>query len=505
MSELDRRIPEYLEALSQLVELPAPERIAPARQIYVNRDLRMDRIEMIGFDLDYTLATYARPHLEETAFRLTAEELVRDRGYPADLLAAPYDPSFCIRGLVVDKKLGNLLKMDRYRHVGRAYQGRQPLTKEERRSLYRGVQIRLGLARYHLIDTLFALPEVALFAEVVERTRRAWTDAPSYETIFADIRETIDLVHRDGALKSRVLADLPGFLALDPELPLALHKFRSSGKRLFLLTNSLWDYSDQVMGFLLSGRLAEYPSWRNFFDVVVVGADKPAFFTERRPFVMLDGRGKPAAYACSRFDRLRVYQGGNLVDFEAMSDTGGDRILYVGDHLYGDILRSKKHSAWRTAMIIEELEQEMASLGERSSELQRIHELEARCRELDIELNYLQSVQKALQRTQERNELTSPDEEAVEGARRRTKAESERVRREIRGALDELEVLEEQCHQAFNRTWGMLFREGLETSRFGDQVQDYACVYTSRVSNFLFCSPMQYFRSSRHHLPHERG
>ena len=66
----------------------------------------------------------------------------------------------------------------------------------------------------------------------------------------------------------------------DPELPLTLHKLRSSGKKLFLLTNSQWDYTTHVMSFLLEGQISEYPSWRHFFDVIVVGAHKPRFFLE---------------------------------------------------------------------------------------------------------------------------------------------------------------------------------------------------------------------------------
>ena len=42
---------------------------------------------------------------------------------------------------------------------------------------------------------------------------------------------------------------------------------------------------------------------------------------------------------------------------------------------------------------------------------------------------------------------------------------------------------------AFNPHWGPLFREGREISKFGEQVEAYACVYTSRVSNFRFHSP----------------
>jgi 5'-nucleotidase len=36
-------------------------------------------------------------------------------------------------------------------------------------------------------------------------------------------------------------------------------------------------------------------------------------------------------------------------------------------------------------------------------------------------------------------------------------------------------------------------------------VQDYADLYTSRVSNFLYYSPMQVFRSPRATMPHERN
>ena len=56
-----------------------------------------------------------------------------------------------------------------------------------------------------------------------------------------------------------------------------------------------------------------------------------------------------------------------------------------------------------------------------------------------------------------------------------------------------------------NRYWGLLFKEGNENSRFGEQVEGYADLYTSRVSNFLAYSPMQYFRSPRAAMPHERG
>ena len=56
-----------------------------------------------------------------------------------------------------------------------------------------------------------------------------------------------------------------------------------------------------------------------------------------------------------------------------------------------------------------------------------------------------------------------------------------------------------------NATWGFLFKEGNENSRFGEQVEDYACLYTSRASNFGYYSPMERFRSPRAAMPHERA
>ena len=48
-----------------------------------------------------------------------------------------------------------------------------------------------------------------------------------------------------------------------------------------------------------------------------------------------------------------------------------------------------------------------------------------------------------------------------------------------------------------------VFREQQETSRFGHQVKDFACLYMTRVSNFLLYNPNHYFRSAAERMPHE--
>jgi hypothetical protein len=252
--------------------------------------------------------------------------------------------------------------------------------------------------------------------------------------------------------------------------------------------------------------MAEYPSWRNFFDVVVVAATKPAFFQERRLLMerALDGSDtvKPATFP---LERGRIYEGGNLLDFERALGVGGDEILYVGDHIYGDILRSKKDSAWRTAMIIQELEREIEANEQCRADFARFEVLDETRAALEDELRFYQSRVKELTRLIESKQPlpTIIDPPSLEAERVRIKRAIERIRGLLREAEAETRLIERRSNARFHAFWGSLMKEGREQSSFGKQVEDYACVYTSRVSNFLRYSPQQYFRSPRDVMAHE--
>ena len=291
----------------------------------------------------------------------------------------------------------------------------------------------------------------------------------------------------------------------DPELGPALHKLRSGGKKLFLLTNSLWDYTDAVMTFLLDGMLPEYPSWRNYFDVVVTGAAKPAFFSERRPAARARAGRRAARRGDRRSSAAASTRAATSPTFEKLLGIAGDRILYVGDHIYGDILRSKKSSLWRTCMVVQELEDELAWLERNHdalAELARLEELRVR---VEDEIAVHRSGLNALDRRLERDAPDARERARLEAERRRQKQELEQLRRACREADARVHELEAAVEAGLNPYWGLTFKEGNENSRFGEQVEDYACVYTSRVSNFVFYSPMQYFRSPRAAMPHERA
>ncbi len=573
--------PSDLEAqlASTLAEVRTEIDIPRRLRVFCNRNLRMDQVEMIGFDMDYTLALYHQDKLEELSTELTLGKLVEQHGYPAEIRTLTYDPRWAIRGLMVDRKLGNVFKTDRHSHVGRCYHGFRKLTSEERKQLYRNEKINLSSPRYEWIDTLFGLPEAVMYVTLVDWFDRTRPGEFDYDKLFGDIRISIDLAHRDDTLKSVIRADPAAYIVKDPDLAETLHKLRSSGKKLFLLTNSLYPYTDTVMSFLFDGARLPYPSWRNYFDVVICGGAKPAFFTEQRPFIALDpATGRQVGAEVRQFSRDRVYQGGNVLAFEELAGIRGENVLYIGDHIYGDILKLRKLHTWRTAMIIQELDREIAVSDRLDGQISDLALLDRRHRNLESEIDFQALRLKRLQRlADEANALAaaqmiappapslaaiaagasvvatssaagspvtaalaasftatashgpaggfglpepvlgdaghgpvralpamSPTLRArIEEARRQIKSHIDQLRDRARIMGEEVEMLEDATERAFNSSWGSILREGNEGSRFGEQVGDYADLYTSRASNFLPYSPLRYFRAPRRLMPHE--
>jgi len=193
----------------------------------------------------------------------------------------------------------------------------------------------------------------------------------------------------------------------------------------------------------------------------------------------------------------------------------GDQVLYVGDHIYGDILRSKKESVWRTAMIIQELETEVHAHQACADDFEQTLHLEDAREHLEDDLRFYQARYKELSRLID----AKPNGDAppaagdgprttkteLEAERGRVKRSVERVRGRLRTVESELSVLERRIDSRFHPFWGSLLKEGTEESSFGAQVEEYACVYTSRVSNFLAYSPQQHFRGARDVMAHEQG
>ena len=473
-------------------------RIPRRHRVFVNRNLKLSKIRAIGFDLDHTLAHYDPVPVEELAFDLTKQKLVGSKGYPKEILDLKYDPTFVIRGLVVDKKRGNLLKMDYFNYVSRAHHGLRELRPDERERAYRSSRIRLSHENYSSVDTLFHLPEVYLFLCVVGLMETAGRKKSDFTRVYDDVREMIDEAHRDGSLKSVITANLDTYIRLDHEMRTVLEEFRRGGKKLFLLTNSDWAYADALLKHLLQRGRGAPGHWSEIFDLVVVESSKPSFFAATTP-------PGPVAEAVSLPGSISIVRGANGSYLEKTLGASGEQILYFGDHTYGDILLSKKALGWRTAMLVPELDREIRVTQDHSRDFDRLSRLSAERHHLEID-------KAALGRELRRLTLLSEENgDGTDPVRRQDLAsrvasipeEIKRIEERCLAVDPEIDELRSKIDHAYNPFWGSIFREGNESSRFGHQLKDFACLYTSRVSNFLHYPMNYYFQSPVGYMPHD--
>jgi 5'-nucleotidase len=487
--------------------------ITRAQRVFTNRNLRLSGIEAIGFDLDHTLAHYDPIAVERLAFEITRKKLVEKRDYPKEILRLKYNPEFVVRGLIVDKRRGNTLKMDHFKYVRRAYHGRRPLSGEERRKAYKSQHLRLSHPNYVSVDTLFHLPEVYLYATLVDffesRKQRREID---FAALYQDVREMIDEAHGDGSIKQFIVARPGRFVRRDPKLGVILEEFRRSGKKLFLLTNSEYYYSDALLRHLLERLPGDRP-WESYFDLLIFDSAKPAFF-------MVDDRGRLEAAPVSTRYPVPAYSGGDARFLQNKIGAHGDEILYFGDHTYGDILRSKKALGWRTAMIVPEVEKEIAVTQRVAAEVAKLEELVQQHDQIELaKAEVERRLRRLLQVSEEEaRDDAAPREGTTGGSVQWTEplspdGQEKRIRqlRESMNGLDhrasslagEIRSLRRKIESSYNPYWGSVFREGNVVSRFGDQVRDFACLYTSRVSNFLRYPWNYFFQSPVTFMPHD--
>ena len=506
-----------------------------SRRIFCNRSLNMKSIKAVGFDMDYTLASYKPETFETLAHTATVDKLVKHFDYPKSLYDLTFDWKYMARGLVIDKHRGNVLKVDRHKYVKLAYHGFIPLSREERMEQYNNTGKQFGFDEpdFALIDTLFSLAEAYLFMQLVEMKDADVEGFPagkSYADVYREVRGAVDLCHRDGSIKREVAKTPEKYLYSDPGILTVLEMFRQSGKKVFLATNSLWDYTSVVMNWLIEGKSGKErdDAWLAYFDVVVTGCGKPRLFLERKdlfevhpstgmlwnteggsPMVPIGEADLPSPLLGStaptdvdhhhaKDGRARVFQGGSYIDLHKMLGVrAGAEVLYVGDHIYGDVIISKQDSGWRTMIVIPELETELRTLVERKGDMK---ELTVLSQQKDMLEDQLQRLEWRLERLKDDSLLgaseINDDIHELERLLRNVEEQRNSIRTRLKSLL-------RSYHQAFHPVWGQLFKTGYKNSRYAHQAERFACVYTSHVSNLMFYSPLKSYKARVDNMAHE--
>ena len=462
------------------------------RGVFCNRTLNMRAIKAIGYDMDYTLVDYDVEAWERRAYEGVRDAFVA-QGWPIGHLR--FDPQSVIRGLIIDTDHGNLLKANRFGFIKRAVHGSRLLDFDDQRKTYQRMSIDLHDGRWVFLNTLFSLSEACLYGQLVDLLdQRALPGTMGYRDLYAAVRAATDTIHVEGTLKREIIADPARFVVLDPELPLTLLDQRNAGKKLVLITNSEWGYTAPMMAYAIDRFLPDGKTWRDLFDFVVVGARKPEFFTRQSPVfevVTEEGLLRPA------YGPMRAgvaYLGGSAAQVERALKLSGDEILYVGDHMFGDVHVSKSALRWRTALILRELESEVAAI-------ESFHAVEsqlaARMEEKEQLENEISHARLLLQRKQAGY---GPKPAGSEGE---WYAHIQKTRARLLEIDAEIAPMAKLAAELGNLRWGLLTRAGNDKSHLAHQVERYADVYTSRVSNFLHATPFVYLRSQRGSLPHD--
>jgi 5'-nucleotidase len=470
-----------------------PADVPPERRVWCNRTLNLRAIKAVGYDMDYTLVHYRTAEWERAAFERALGPLERRR-WPVGGLT--FDPSSVIQGLAFDLELGNLVKATRFGYVIRAFHGTRPLTFDEQRSAYSSTIVDLADPRWEFMNTLFSLSHANLFAQLVDLLDAGRLPEPlGYRDLNRVLLQALDEAHNLSELKAQIMADPDRFVELDPELPLTLLDQKMAGKRLLLITNSDWTYTRSMMSYALDRDLPRSLPWRELFDLVIVEARKPGFFSQSQAsYLMTDEEQGLLRPHRGPLEPGHVYVGGDAPLVESSLGLSGSEILYLGDHLFGDVHVSKEILRWRTGLILREMEGEVLA-AERAREADaQLRDLMHRKVELDVRLAQLRL---ARQRSHHRYGPTV-------GAR------PEELEHAIRGVSQESQELDARIAplakasgEQGNTTWGPLMRAGNDKSLFARQVERYADVYTSRVSNFLAQTPFAYLRAARGSLPHD--
>ena len=459
--------------------------IADENKIFVNRTLNMNSIKLIGFDMDYTLATYNVPAFEKKAYEIVQSKLINDYGYPEEIKCLEYDNEFIIRGLVIDTETGNILKVNRFGFVRKATHGTKFFSFEDQKEQFGPYSIDFTDPRYYIVHTLFSLAEGCLYAQLVDFFENRG-DRINYKKLFTEVRKCLNDSHQESELKGDIVENPEKYLIQDERIVAALKNFKKYGKKLALITNSDYDYSRKIMEYCVSPFIEG--KWQDLFDLIVVASNKPNFFTQRQNYLKVDPESGMLSNFYGKLEWDGIYQGGNASILEKHFALKPSEILYLGDHILGDVVTLKEEIGWRTGLVVQELADEVPVLMNTREIHKKIREKMQKKEDLET-----QSLGIKEEMWDKKN---SP-----EFLQLKTKAD--KIWQQIKVLDEELKELIFASQKGFNKYWGEIMRAGNEMSRFATLVERYACIYMSGVANLSYYSPFKYYRSKRRYLAHD--
>ncbi len=447
-----------------------------------------------------------------------------------------------MRGVAYDTRRGYLLKLDFLHAVslGNAFFGRRQMTASEITAAY-GSMVVTGaeLAAFRPMVDLFCLPEACLISDVIQHfVDRGMAFHPGY--VYQDVKSAVGYLHESGVLHG-VIAGAPGkYIEDSHSIVKLLRGLRAAGRKTFLLTNSGFKFVNSGMDHITRASLPP-GEWLSLFDMVCVGADKPSWYKDDRPFRSLNAStGKVRWVPIDELLPGHVYYGGSFAELNRLTRGGfqGQHVLYLGDHVFSDLSKPSR-IGWRTGAIINELEREvelqcspeyralLASLMETErllrqeqankvrgvvsggtpsrmadlrAERERVRPLGGLC--LHAGPPYCGPVR--CETVCVRHNTRARDKACTHAHSLARLAHCTRARFLIRTlSLCSATQVREELKVMFNKNFGSVFRTHSGATLFTQSILRYSDIYTSHVENLLQLSPDHALYPARRSLPHE--
>lgn len=444
-------------------------------RVFSNAEVRLGDVDVMGFDYDFTLVSYTHA-VQNVVYETAKKFLINSLSYPADLGASKFDPSFCIRGLVFDRKNGNLLKLSSRQMItpGSVFKGRTRLRHPEVLVTYNQ---SLHMSQRHIksycrpLEDQFSLAQGCLISDVIQLAEDLEFPYDPY-WLHADVLRAINYAHGAGGMHAEIMKDVAKYIHPSPNLPLFLQRQSEAGQKLFLLTNSPFNFVNAGMTFLCG------PEWLELFDVSMFEASKPTFFRSKKKFRSLDSSNQFSKWGVVsdyEVSKHRPLVGGSVSEMMRLTGWHGKQIMYWGDHVFADLAEPSRESGWATGAIVRELHDEIKTLN--SKEYLR---LASEGKEIEVEM------------------LSGGES-------------SESAAASISSRLSPFDVLEKRRNanfksksMLFNPNFGSIFSSRGQSSSFGGNVLRVADLYTTKLENLmLYPTNQRFFPKRLEHMPHD--
>ncbi|XP_034949266.1 5'-nucleotidase domain-containing protein 2 [Chelonus insularis] len=210
--------------------------------------------------------------------------------------------------------------------------------------------------------------------------------------------------------------------------------------------------------------------WKNYFDVVIVQARKPRFFTdESRPLRIYDEIEDTQLWdRVTKLQKGVIYLEGTVKQLQDLTGWSGHQVLYFGDHPYSDLADVTLEHGWRTGAIIKELTHEIENLNNPT---------------FKRNANWLQMLTALIE---DHQDYVNSDNVDL-----------------LKAWMHERDLLRNEIKQVFNHQFGSVFRTYHNPTYFSRRLFRFADIYMSSITNLLNYSTNHTFYPRRGVMPHE--